>query len=168
MNARTRILTLAAIAIAVGVAAVGAGAAVTIINNNAPAGVHSPTTRAKPSPAPTPTRVALTRFAPTAPVEENFALFNSTATTTIAATPNPGGNNFVAALVAVGFDKSQMQLTADRTSANLVAPSILFSVKVGGSCFIGQFTPSTRAYDSQTVQPISTGACLIGGTAPIH
>ena len=167
MNARTRILTLVSIAIAVGVAAVGAGAAVTIINN-APAGVHSPTTRAQPSPTPTANRVALTRFTPTAPVEENFALFNSTATTTIAATPNPGGNNFVAALAAVGFDTSQMQLTADRTSANLVAPSILFSVKVDGSCLIGQFTPSTRAYDSQTVQPISTGACLIGGTAPIH
>ncbi|MDQ1581258.1 MAG: hypothetical protein QOD05_2033, partial [Microbacteriaceae bacterium] len=68
---------------------------------------------------------------------------------------------------AVGFDTAKMQLTADRTSVNLDAPSILFSVNVAGSCFIGQFTPSTREYNNQTVDPISTGSCLIGGTVAV-
>jgi hypothetical protein len=168
MSSGTRILTLTALAVIV--LAAGAGAAIVIINNNAPTTAHAPTplaTTSQAAPAPSASPVPLTRYDPAASVSENFALFNSTAAGTIAATSNPGGRGFIAALVAAGFDPSQMQLTADRTSVNLDAPSILFSVKVGESCFIGQFTPSTREYNNQTVAPISTGSCLIGGTVAV-
>ncbi|MCU1577559.1 MAG: hypothetical protein JWP70_2263 [Leifsonia sp.] len=168
MSSRTRILTLTALAVAV--LAAGAGAAIVIINNNAPTTAHAPTplaTRSQAAPTPSATPVPLTRYDPTASVKDNFVLFNSTAATTIAATPNPGGRSFIAALSAVGFDTAKMQLTADRTSVNLDAPSILFSVNVAGSCFIGQFTPSTREYNNQMVAPISTGSCLIGGTVAV-
>jgi hypothetical protein len=172
MTPRRRALTLTILALVV---AVGAGAAIILLNTNGSStgnatATHRAADQAVPTSTPMPaaTPVPLTRFDPTAPTAENFALFNSTAAATIAAMPNPGGRSFIAALAAVGFDTSQMQLTADRTSANLDAPSILFSTKVAGRCFIGQFTPSTREYDNQTVDPISTGSCLIGGTVPVQ
>jgi hypothetical protein len=162
------------IALAVIVIAVAAGAVIVVINSNGSAttasapqstsGVATPGT----TPTPTATPLPLTRFEPEASIADDFALFNRTAATTIAATPNPGGRDFITALSAAGFDTSQMQLTADRTSVGLVSPSILFSVKVRDSCFIGQFTPSTREYNNQTVDPISTGSCLIGGTVAVR
>jgi hypothetical protein len=167
MRPRTRLLTLSILAVLV---ALGAGVAVILANAAGSSTATSPATqtatpRATP---PTATPAPLTRYDPTASMTDNFALFNRTATTTIAATPNPGGRTFIAALAAVGFDEARMQLTADRTSVGLDAPSILFSVQVARSCFIGQFTPSTREYSNQMADPISTGSCLIGGTVPVQ
>ncbi len=55
-----------------------------------------------------------------------------------------------------------MQVTPDRTSANLTPGSILFSALVDGTCLIGQFGDEVGGYHSTQARPISTGQCLIG------
>ncbi len=79
------------------------------------------------------------------------------------------GRPIVDALAAAGFDKSVMQVSFDRSKTDLVADSILVSVRVGESCLIGQLVTSDRSAVT-TVQPALTAErtiCLIGNTRPI-
>jgi hypothetical protein len=108
-----------------------------------------------------PTDAAIRRFDASAPLPENVDLFNRTAAD-VAGSGSPTGVDFTNALAAVGFDKSQMQITADRTTIDAVAPAIVFAAKVDSKCLLGQYTPSSHEYEHQVVDPISTGSCLIG------
>lgn len=105
--------------------------------------------------------VPLSAFEASAPLQKNVDLFNRTAAR-VAASGNPVGADFTNALASVGFDKAAMQITADRTTINAVAPAIVFAVKVDGKCLLGQYAPDSHEYDHQVVAPISTGSCLIG------
>jgi hypothetical protein len=71
------------------------------------------------------------------------------------------------ALTAAGFGVAAMQRTADQTSANLQVPTLTVSVRVGTSCFIGQFVRSDASISTELATPIETGACLIGQTVPV-
>lgn len=137
--------------------------------NAAPAG-SQPGASAGPSqgargasnaPTAAPTDAPISAFDASAPLQKNVDLFNRTAAA-VAASGSPVGADFTNALAAVGFDKSQMQITADRTTINAVAPAIVFAVKVHDKCLLGQYAPATHEYDHQVVDPISTGSCLIG------
>lgn len=100
-----------------------------------------------------------------APVGE-LARFDRVARAVVAADPAAHGRAFIDALVRAGFDKTAMQVTADRTSVGLPAPSVQFSVLVGGTCLIGQYGPESGGYHGITAAPVG-GRCLIGRTRPI-
>lgn len=127
----------------------------------APTSSVAPAPRAPIAPSAPPSDAPLSVFDASAPLQKNVDLFNRTAAR-VAASGNPVGADFTNALAAVGFDKSQMQITADRTTINAVAPAIVFAVKVHGECLLGQYAPDSHEYDHQVVAPISTGSCLIG------
>lgn len=68
-------------------------------------------------------------------------------------------------LVSAGFRKQDLEVTADRTSIDLQADSIIVSVRLKGQCLIGDFQAS--GYKSIVAPLLGTGGCLIGTTVPI-
>ncbi|WP_423923388.1 DUF6993 domain-containing protein [Frigoribacterium sp. 2-23] len=121
--------------------------------------------RPEPTPSvttPTPTSSTLTPESTTA---EAFAFFDTANRALLGATPMPGGQAIVDNLVAAGFDKSKMQVTADKTSIGRDVDSVEFSVLWGSDCLIGQAQNS--GYTSQTTPVLGNGACLIGTTRTI-
>ncbi|MWV50039.1 hypothetical protein GRS96_12240 [Rathayibacter sp. VKM Ac-2803] len=113
--------------------------------------------------------------APSAPValvpggtaEENRPFFEQVVTGVVGADPSAPGRSVVDALVANGFAKESMQLTADETSIGLEADSVQVSVKMSDACLIGQYGPKSDGVHVVVAAPIATGACLIGQTVPL-
>ena len=128
----------------------------------------SPTPTPSPS-TPAPTAAALARFDPSAPAAANLDLFKRTldkaAQTTAASSVE--AKTLTGALIAVGFNAAAMQHSADQTSANLQAPTLLVSVRLGGQCLVGQFMRSDASISTEIAAPIQTGACLIGQQSPV-
>ena len=114
---------------------------------------------ATPTPAPT--------FDPSASADEAMAFFDSVNTATIAADAGADGRAFIDALIAAGFDKASMELTADKTTIGNAADSIQFSVRWVDSCLIGQNGVAVGGYHSTLAPVLGTGKCLIGSTRPI-
>ena len=85
----------------------------------------------------------------------------------VAANSGRRGRDFIDALSAAGFDKSQMQVTADRTTVDLQADSVQFSVLLQGECLVGQYGPASGGYHGAVRPALGTGACLVGETRPI-
>ncbi|MBK4346050.1 DUF6993 domain-containing protein [Lacisediminihabitans changchengi] len=75
------------------------------------------------------------------------------------------GRDIIDNLVASGFVKADMQVTPDKTSIGGNADSILFSVKIGDSCLLGQH--GGAGYESSVQKALANGTCLIGKTRPI-
>lgn len=133
------------------------------------------------SPAPSPSTTATTASKTPAPVpsvvptvdpkgsaKDNLGYFDYVNRRTIAANPTPTGQQFVDALAAAGFSKSDMQVTADKTTVNLQPGSLQFSVLINGGCLIGQFGTDIGGYHSEVASVLATGKCLIGDTVPIQ
>lgn len=99
--------------------------------------------------------------------EENLPYFRQIVTTTVGSDPETPGRSVVDALVAGGFAKESMQLTADETSVGLEADSVQVSVKASDACLIGQYGPKVEGVRAVVAAPIATGACLIGSTVPL-
>lgn len=119
----------------------------------------TPTPTATPEPDPT--------LNPQLSAAGNLAYFDFLARKVVAAHPDAGGRLFIDALVAGGFDKSQMEVTFDRTNADLAADSILFSVRFNDECLIGQNGPATRGYHSMVAPMLGSATCLVGRTRQI-
>ncbi|MEV1129391.1 hypothetical protein [Agromyces sp. NPDC049794] len=119
------------------------------------------TGEATPAPSPPPT------LRPTLAAGENRAYFDAVNLAVVAANPSAGGRDFIDALVAAGFDKSQMEVTADRTTVDLEADSVQFAVLFQGECLIGQYGSGSGGYQSALQPPLGTGGCLVGDTRPI-
>lgn len=98
---------------------------------------------------------------------DNLPYFDHVNTEVVAANEGAKGRDFVDALVAAGFDKGAMQVTADATTIGDAADSVLFSVQWGEECLIGQFGASSEGYHSAVQPKLGTGGCLIGATRPI-
>ncbi|QDZ14038.1 DUF6993 domain-containing protein [Humibacter ginsenosidimutans] len=118
------------------------------------------TSSAVPTAAPT--------LAPKGSAQENKAFFDYVNQRTINTAKNPTAEQFVAGLAAAGFDKADMQMTADRTTVNLTPGSVQFSVLINHGCLIGQFGQDIGGYHSMVASVLSTGKCLIGDTVPVH
>ncbi|WP_308799616.1 DUF6993 domain-containing protein [Agromyces silvae] len=126
-------------------------------------------------PSPSPTQTAAPTEAPPAPPEfhpdlsatENLPFFDSVNQSVVAADPNAGGRAFIDALVAAGFDKAAMQVTADRTTIDEAADSVQFSVAFQGECLVGQYGPKSGGYHGAVRPILGTGTCLVGQTRPI-
>ena len=120
----------------------------------------SPSTEAdaaQPTAEPAPT------LQPEASAADNQAFFDLAAATRAGV----DGRAFVDALVANGFDKTQMEVTFDRTHVDLAADTIQFSVRFNGECLIGQDGPASGGYHSAVTPLLSSGTCLVGTTRQI-
>jgi hypothetical protein len=104
---------------------------------------------------------------PELPAAENLAFFNSVNVAVVAANDSAGGRDFIDALTAAGFDRSAMQVTADRTTVDLQAGSVQFSVRLGDECLVGQYGPESGGYHGAARPALGSGDCLVGQTRPI-
>lgn len=117
----------------------------------------------EPSATPEPDPVLL----PEGSAAENLDYFNFLAAAFTTANDAAGGRAYVDALVAGGFDRAAMEVTFDRTQADLAADSIQFSVRFANECLIGQFGPASDGFHSVVAPVLSTGLCLVGSTRQI-
>lgn len=106
-------------------------------------------------------------FVPGGGAEENKAFFDKTLLALLETNPEAGSHELVNALADAGFDKSQMEVTFDKTSVDLDAAFVIVSVKMPDDmCLIGQ--TGTKGYASMVAEPMkSTGKCQIGVTQDI-
>ena len=158
---RTGSALLLGLAVSVSLAACSAAPAAT------PPAPAPATESAAPTPAPSATPAPAPVLQPEKDAAANLAYFDSIATAVVAADGAAGGRAFVDALVAAGFDKSQMEVTFDETNIDLAADSIQFSVRFNGECLIGQNGPATGGYHSAVTAILASGTCLVGATRQI-
>jgi hypothetical protein len=138
------------------------------------AGCVQSTTAAKPSVSsssaasatPTPTVTATPAYLPSGTAQANKAYFDLVNTKFFAANGSALGRPIIDNLVAAGFPKAEMQVTPDKTAIGHNVDSILFAVKIGGSCLLGQH--GGGGYSSSVVAALTTGGpCLVGLTRTI-
>lgn len=95
----------------------------------------------------------------------NQEFFDLTNNELIAAGGALDGRAFIDNLVAAGYPKADMELTNDRTAIDLAADNIQFSIRLNGTCLIGQY--GNIGYASTATSLLTTGKCLVGATRPI-
>jgi hypothetical protein len=123
----------------------------------------SPSASATPSASPTPEPDPEINLEGTAGQNQDY--FDFVNQRLIDAGGELDGRAFIDNLVAAGFTKADMELTDDRTSINAKADNIEFSVRINGTCLIGQY--GNVGYASTYSKVLGTGRCLIGETRPI-
>lgn len=126
---------------------------------------HTPVATAVAEPSVSPSATPVPVFVAGGTAQANKSYFDSINSALIAADNSVTGKAIIDSLVAAGFDKASMQLTPDKTSINANADSVLFSVKIGDSCLLGQH--SGAEYVSSVQKALQSGACLVGQTRPI-
>lgn len=132
----------------------------------------TPPTSASAAPAPESTGEA---SEPDAPVlmpdgtaADNLPLFAAVTAQVWASEQRALGRAYVDALVAAGFDRTAMQVTADETTVGNPVESLQFSVRWGeAECLVGQVGPSTGDPVTTVTDQLAEGRCLIGTTRPI-
>jgi len=142
-------------------------AAIALAGCTAPADPGPSATAAAPTASAGPESAAPVALVPGGTAEENLPFFDQVVRSTVGADPETPGRTVVDALVAAGFSKESMQLTADETSVGLAADSVQVSVKMTDACLVGQYGPKSDGVRTVVVAPIATGACLIGRTAAL-
>jgi hypothetical protein len=129
-----------------------------------PAPSRTATASATPSSAPTSTVPALV---PDGSATDNLPFFTALVGQVWAGADRASGRAYIDALVAAGFDKAAMQVTADQSTVGNDAESIQFSVRWGEECLIGQVGPATGEPVSVVVDGLPDGGCLLGRTRTI-
>lgn len=115
---------------------------------------------AEPEPEPEPDPV----LEPEGSAEDNLPYFNFV-NSKLLENGNPGGRAIIDNLVSAGFDKSAMEVTADRTPRGVAVDSLQFSVLLGDECLIGQ--AGAGGYTAILAPALHIGTCLIGKTRAI-
>ena len=117
-----------------------------------------------PTPAPTtaPTPVGVD---PAAGAAANDPVARAALEPLLAEDPRPGGRAIVDALAAAGFDKAAMEVTADATPLGNPTDAVLFAVRLGEECLLGQVDGAGLTTSAQPV--LGTGRCLVGTTRSI-
>ena len=123
-------------------------------------------------PTTSPTVVASGSATPAAPAidltgtaNQNKLYFDLVNQKLITAGGDLSGRPFIDNLIAAGYAKVDMEVTPDRTAANLAADNIQFSIRFGITCLIGQY--GNIGYASTVTKVLATGRCLVGTTRPI-
>ena len=116
--------------------------------------------------SPTPTATAAPTYQPNGSAQANKAYFDLVNNTFFAANGNALGRPIIDNLVAAGFTKADMQVTPDKTSIGGGVDSILFSVRIGKNCLLGQH--GAGGYSSAVVAALANGSCLVGLTRAIN
>ncbi|PPF80233.1 hypothetical protein C5E02_06245 [Rathayibacter rathayi] len=115
-----------------------------------------------------PESAAPAAYVPGGTTEQNLPAFEQTLRSAAEPDPGVGGSRVVQALIAAGFPRESLQMTADETSVGLDADSVQVSVKLGESCLVGQYGPKSGGVRAVIAAPIATGACLVGRTVPLE
>lgn len=145
-----------AVALAIGLAAISVLALAGCAPKSAPTPTATPSSSATAGPT----------LDPNGTAEQNLAYFDDVNKKFIAEGGDLSGRPFIDNLVKAGFQKSDMEVTPDRTTVNLAADNISFSVRLGKTCLIGQY--GNTGYSSTAQKLLSTGRCLIGTTRTIN
>ncbi|MFF2390401.1 DUF6993 domain-containing protein [Agromyces sp. NPDC058104] len=153
--------TTAALALAAAALTLGLSGCSLFGGDPSPSAAPSATGTATPTPTAPPT------FRPELSASENLAFFNSVNNAVVAANAEAGGRDFIDALVAAGFDKAAMEVTADRTTVDLDADSVQFAVLFQDECLVGQYGPKSGGVHGAVRPALGTGDCLVGETRPI-
>ncbi|TFD88950.1 DUF6993 domain-containing protein [Cryobacterium serini] len=135
------------------------------VPTESPANDTVPSDSAAPEPSATP--ASDPTLLPDGTAAENLMYFNFLAAAVTKANPAADGRAYIDALVAGGFDRAAMEVTFDRTQADLAADSIQFSVSIADECLIGQIGPASDGFHSVVAPILSTGLCLVGSTRQI-
>lgn len=103
-------------------------------------------------------------FVPEGSAAQNLPIFAAVVNQIAATDARFQGRAYIDALVAVGFPKSEMEVTNDLTTVGNPADSIQFSVRWAGECLVGQVGPSTPAPTAVVLPLLPGGTCLVGQT----
>ncbi|MEP6843328.1 MAG: hypothetical protein ABJA11_07390 [Pseudolysinimonas sp.] len=125
----------------------------------------TPTTSTKPTSTSTSTSAPAPTINLNGTANQNLAYFDEVNKKFIAQGGDLSGRPFIDNLVKAGFPKADMELTPDRTTVNLAADNISFSIRLGASCLIGQY--GNTGYASTVQKLLSTSRCLVGTTRKI-
>lgn len=106
-------------------------------------------------------------FHPDGSAADNLPWFDEIGLGVVQGDSEAGGRDFIDALVAGGFDKTQMQVTRDETTQGTRADSLQWSVLFAGECLVGQYGPASGGYHGVVRPVLGTGGCLVGSTRPI-
>lgn len=120
---------------------------------------------ASASASPTPTEAPDPVLIPTGDATANLPFFDFVNRNLLATVPTPNGQQIVENLVAAGFAKADMEITPDTTVGKEAAGSIQFSVRLNGSCLVGQ--TGEAGYNAVAGPLLGTGKCLVGTTRTI-
>lgn len=127
----------------------------------APTALPERTARSVPSPTPTPT--ATIDLGGNA--SQNLPYFDRVNEALIAKGGTLDGRAFIDNLVVAGYPKAAMEVTPDKTTVNLDADNVEFSVRLGSTCLVGEY--GNVGYASSAQRVFSTGTCLAGTTRTI-
>lgn len=125
-----------------------------------PTPTSHPTSSATSTPTPTPSPEPM--FDGTA--DDNQAYFDAVNRDLIAAGGTLDGGAFVDNLVAHGYPREAMEVTPDKTAIGVGADNIVFSIRFGETCLLGQW--GNIGYTSLVAPVLSTGRCIIGTARP--
>jgi len=148
-------------------AAVAAGALLVAISACTTTPEAKPTARptATATGAPAPTAAPDPLIVPTGDAAANLPFFDFVNRRLLDTVPTPNGQQIVENLVAAGFAKADMEITPDTTVGKEAAGSIQFSVRVNGTCLVGQ--TGEAGYNAVAAPLLGTGKCLVGTTRTI-
>jgi hypothetical protein len=122
-----------------------------------------------PTPTPKPSSSSTSAGKPTLDLQgtakQNLAYFDYINKKFVADGGDLSGRPFIDNLVKAGFPKVDMEVTPDRTTVNLAADNVSFSIRLGKTCLIGQY--GNTGYASTAQKLLSTGRCLVGTTRKI-
>jgi hypothetical protein len=124
-----------------------------------------PTTSVTATGTPSATPSAAPTLAPGGTAQQNLAYFDLVNARLFASNGGANGRTIIDSLVAAGFTKADMQVTPDKTSINGNVDSILFSVRFGEQCLIGQH--GGGGYSSTVQAALAGGTCIVGRTRAI-
>ncbi|HWM34251.1 MAG TPA: hypothetical protein VNR36_08450 [Pseudolysinimonas sp.] len=130
-----------------------------------PMPVPSETADPSASATPEPTVAPEPELDPQGTAVDNLAYFDKVNRALITQGGSLDGRSFIDNLVQAGFSKPTMEVTPDRTSINAQADQIQFSVRINGTCLIGQY--GNGKYNGVAADLLSDGKCLVGTTRPI-
>ena len=142
-------------------AAVTLAFAVSACTSEEPAPLPTVTASAPPSAIPNPDPT----LRPDGSALQNLDYFEFVLTAAVDDGARTGGA-FVDALASAGFDRSAMEVTADRTTVNLDADSVQFSVLINDTCLVGQYGDAMGLHVA-ALPALATGTCLIGETESV-
>ena len=125
-----------------------------------PTPTQRPTSTATPSPTSTPD--AEPAFEGTA--SENQAYFDHLNRQLIDAGGAMGGAAFIDNLVEHGYPRENMEVTPDKTAIGIGADNIVFSIRFGETCLLGQW--GNIGYTSFVTDVLASGRCLLGTARP--
>jgi hypothetical protein len=145
--------------------AIAALVALTAVTGCSQSSTPQPTTSST-SAMPTSTSTPDPTYTPGGSAQSNKGYFDLVNRRLLASNGAPDGRALIDNLVSAGFDKAAMQVTPDKTSINGGVDSILFSVKMGDGCLLGQ--NGSGGYSSAVEVVLANGSCLVGKTRTIN